>query len=57
MFRPELGVYRGARGEHVEVEKSVEDARHATGADWAKERDLTVIAKLSYDVRPARLVA
>lgn len=32
-------------------------ARYATGTDWAKEQDWTVIATFRVDVRPARLVA
>lgn len=57
MFKPDLGVFRGAPGEYIEIEEPVEGARYATGADWAKERDWTVIVTLRYDVRPARLVA
>lgn len=32
-------------------------ARYATGTDWAKEQDWTVIATFRVDVKPARLVA
>lgn len=57
MFDPALGVYRGAPGEYIEIEAPVDGGRYCTGADWAKERDWTVIYTLRYDVRPARLVA
>lgn len=57
MFEPALGIFRGAPGEYIEIEAPVEGARYSTGADWAKERDWTVIFTLRYDVRPARLVA
>lgn len=57
MFREELGLFRGAPGEYIETEEPVEGARYATGADWAKERDWTVIVTLRCDVQPARLVA
>jgi hypothetical protein len=56
-FRPELGVFRGAPGEYVEIEPPVEGGRYSTGADWAKERDWTVIATVRSDVEPVRLVA
>lgn len=57
MFREELGVFRGAPGEYVEIEAPEEGGRYSTGADWAKERDWTVIATVRSDVQPARLIA
>jgi hypothetical protein len=57
MFSEELGVFRGAPGEYIEIEPPEEGGRYSTGADWAKERDWTVIATVRSDVEPARLVA
>ena len=57
MFNPSLGLFRGAPSEYIEIEAPVDGGRYSTGADWAKERDWTVIWTFRYDVRPARLVA
>jgi hypothetical protein len=57
MFDPALGEYEGAVGEYIEVEPPVEGARYATGADWAKEQDYTVITTWRTDRLPYRLVA
>lgn len=57
MFRTELGQFGGRPGEAVEIEPPVEGATYATGADWAKDRDWTVVATLRTDLRPMRLVA
>ena len=56
-FRPELGQYRGAPGEYIEIEAPDANGRYATGGDWAKEKDWTVIPTLRIDCHPARLVA
>jgi hypothetical protein len=37
-------------------EKPVSNGLYAVGADWAKEKDKTVIAVIRYDVEPRRLV-
>lgn len=67
MFKPELGVFRGAPSEYIEIEAPVDGATYSTGADWAKERDWSVVVTLRTDVMrsatddqpavPARLVA
>jgi len=57
MFDPTLGRYKGAIGEYIEVEPPQRGARYATGADWAKEQDYTVIVTWRVDVHPHRLVA
>lgn len=57
MFRPELGMYRGALGEYIEIEPPQQGATYSTGADWAKKQDYTVIWTLRTDTRPARFVA
>lgn len=57
MFRTELGVFEGDPKEYIEIESPVRGATYATGADWAKEQDMTVIITLRTDVDPYRLVA
>jgi hypothetical protein len=56
-FRKELGEFEGKLGEYIEIEPPVEGATYATGADWAKKKDFTVIDTLRTDVRPMRRVA
>lgn len=41
----------------VECNAETRDARYATGADWAKKQDWTVIPTLCFDYEPARIVA
>jgi len=80
MFRRELGIFRGAPGEYIEIEGPVvvcqkcgheqpsgdrckqcngdtKKAKYATGGDWAKKRDWTIIVTLRCDVDPARVIA
>lgn len=57
MFRPELGVFAGDVDEYIEIEPPRASAFYATGADWAKEQDWTIIVTYRVDVFPARLVA
>jgi hypothetical protein len=57
MFTKELGEYKGSVGEYIEIEKPVKGARYATGADWAKTQDFTVISTWRVDEYPYRLVA
>lgn len=57
MFKAELGTFGGRPGEGIEIEPPVEGATYATGADWAKDRDWTVVWTLRTDQRPMRLVA
>lgn len=57
MFKRELGHYRGALRELIEIEQPEAGARYATGADWARKKDFTIIATFRYDCRPMRLVA
>lgn len=56
-FRKELGEHQGKLGEELFIEQPVEGATYATGADWAKEKDYTIIDTLRTDVRPMRRVA
>lgn len=56
-FRKELGEYAGELGREIIIEEPVKGATYATGADWAKKKDCTVIDTLRTDVRPMRRVA
>lgn len=56
-FLKELGEYEGRMGEEVVIEKPETGAKYATGADWAKKKDFTVIDTFRVDVRPMRRVA
>jgi hypothetical protein len=57
MFKPALGTFGGRPGEAIEIEPPVAGAIYATGADWAKDRDWTVVTTYRTDLRPMRLVA
>lgn len=57
MFKPELGEYDGFEHQAIEIEQPVSGATYATGIDWAKEQDRTVIVTLRTDVKPFRMVA
>lgn len=57
MFRVDLGQFGGRPGENIELEEPRDGATYATGADWAKDRDWTVVCTLRTDVRPMRMVA
>ena len=57
MFHKDLGEFKGALGEYIEIEPPQPGARYATGADWAKEQDFTVITTIRIDVTPYKVVA
>lgn len=57
MFKTELGTFGGRPGEAIEIEPPREGATYATGADWAKDRDWTVVWTLRTDHQPMRLVS
>lgn len=57
MFKHSLGVFEGRAGERIEIEPPMRDGSYATGADWAKSKDWSVIWTLRVDCRPMRLVA
>jgi len=57
MFRTDLGAFAGRPGEAIEIEPPQEGATYATGADWAKDRDWTVVFTLRTDLRPMRVVS
>jgi hypothetical protein len=56
-FKKDLGEFEGKLGEPCIIEKPVKGATYATGADWAKKKDFTVIDTFRTDVRPMRRVA
>lgn len=56
-FDRALGEFDGRLGEYVEIEAPDPAGQYATGADWAKEKDYTIIDTLRIDVRPMRRVA
>lgn len=56
-FRAELGESDGAAGREHVFAPPVDGAVYATGADWARKQDYTVIDTLRCDVRPFARVA
>jgi len=58
MFDRGLGECEGSPAEgYIEFEPPLKNARYATGADWAKDVDWTVVVTLRVDCNPARVVA
>jgi hypothetical protein len=57
MFRRDWGEFEGYNGQVIETEEPQDGATYATGADWAKSQDWTIIVTLRTDCTPARLVA
>ena len=57
MFDRELGVFDGGVQQYIEIEAPVEGATYATGADWARDVDWTIIVTLRTDVFPLKVVA
>jgi hypothetical protein len=57
MFKRSLGVFQGLNREYIELERPHKRGRYATGADWARSSDMTVIWTFRIDVTPMRLVA
>lgn len=57
MFNGEkYGRYEGGLNTAITVEEPVEGGTYATGGDWGKARDRSIIVTLRTDVTPARLV-
>lgn len=56
-FDRALGQFDGRLGEYIEIEPPDPAGQYATGADWAKEKDYTIIDTLRIDTRPMRRVA
>lgn len=57
LFDRRLGEFEGRPDEYIEIEEPVAGATYATGSDWARKQDWTVISTLRTDVYPLRLVA
>jgi hypothetical protein len=58
MFDPELGDIETPEGRYFEFElPDLAAGKYATGTDWARKVDRTIIATFRIDVKPARLVA
>jgi len=57
MFKRELGIFEGAPHEYIEIEEPYPGATYATGADWARKNDWTIIWTLRTDCKPVRLIA
>jgi hypothetical protein len=57
MFDKKLGVFDGGVQQYIEIEPPVEGATYATGGDWARDVDWTIIITLRTDVFPLRVVA
>ncbi|GIW89989.1 MAG: hypothetical protein KatS3mg109_0421 [Pirellulaceae bacterium] len=56
-FDPSLGTHNGELGASIEFEPPESGGRYATGVDWGKRRDKTIIWTIRTDTSPARLVA
>ena len=56
-FQSGIGIFEGKLGEVIELEPPDPEGKYATGADWAKKKDFTVIDTFRTDVRPMRRVA
>jgi hypothetical protein len=56
-FLKKLGEYPGELGREIIIEPPEQFAKYATGADWAKKKDYTVIDTFRIDCRPMRRVA
>ena len=57
MFDPALGEFLGDPNETVVIEYWDGTSDYAHGADWAKEKDWTVLASLNVSKKPALMVA
>ena len=56
-FLKSLGEHPGELGREITIEEPVAGATYATGADWAKKKDFTILDTFRTDVRPMRRVA
>jgi hypothetical protein len=56
MFRDEMGSFKGLPGEDCQAAPPREKATYATGADWARKQDWTIIVTLRTDVTPMKVV-
>lgn len=56
-FKTSLGKFAGTPRQYIEIEPPVPGAKYATGADWARKEDWTIIITSRTDVTPRRIVA
>lgn len=56
-FDKKLGEFIGKLNEKCVIEEPVSGAQYATGCDWAKKKDFTIIDTLRIDCKPFRRVA
>lgn len=56
-YNPELDGWAGDPDVVLIFEEPLREGRYATGVDWAKDQDWTIIVTLRYDVTPWRVVA
>lgn len=57
MFRKELGEFAGEAYQYVEIEPPTKNAKYCHGADWARDKNWTILWTLRYDVTPAKFIA
>ncbi len=57
MFDRSLGEFAGEARQYIEIEKPHVSGQYATGGDWAKTRDWTIVVTIRYDVTPAKVIA
>ncbi len=57
MFDKSLGEFEGAPNEYIEIEKPDPKGVYATGADWARAQDWTIIVTYRVDCNPAKVIA
>lgn len=57
MFDKSLGEFDGSAHEYIEIEAPAPNGEYATGADWARKGDWTIITTYRTDVKPVRCVA
>ena len=56
-FLKSLGEFPGELGREIIIEEPIKGATYATGGDWAKKKDFTIIDTFRTDIRPMRRVA
>lgn len=56
MFRKSLGSVEGGLNTTITFKEPVDGAEYATGGDWGKERDRSIIITLRTDVKPMEVV-
>lgn len=55
-FQKGLGEFEGKLNDPVVIEEPIAGATYATGCDWAKKKDFTVIDTFRTDIRPMKRV-